>query len=227
MLQYKSYQIGKPLKLIIFLHGYNGTIADHQYALDWLCKKIKDAVVIIPHAPEICDKNPLKSQWFGMLKYDPDGKRMKPETSVEEIFTVYNTAANEVFDCSLLINDFIDKMQEKLSIGDKQTYLCGFSQGAMLSIYTALCRPAPLASVFALSGLIAGADSLDKNIKSTPKIYLFHGENDLKVQYKTLPESIRWLQKHHILPVVHTYPDLTHKMCEAEMDEVAQIINQK
>jgi phospholipase/carboxylesterase len=227
MLQYESYQTGKPLKLIIFLHGYNGTVADHQYALDWLCEKIKDAVVIIPHAPEVCDKNPLKSQWFGMLKYDPDGKRMKPETSTAEIFAVYNAAAVEVQRCANLINNFIDEMQKKFSIADDKTYLIGFSQGAMLTIYTALNRNKAIAGAFSLSGLIAGADLLDKNIKSTPKLYLFHGEEDKKVQYKTLEESLKWLQNHHINPVVNTYSELAHKMCEPEVAEAARIMNQK
>ena len=227
MLQYKSYQIGKPLKLIIFLHGYNGTIADHQYALDWLCEKIKDAVVIVPQAPQTSDKNPQKYQWFGMLKYDPEKKRALPDTSTEEIFAIYNTAANEVRDCALLINNFIDTMQKKFSLDDDKTYLVGFSQGAMLAIYSALNRNKPLAGAFSLSGLIAGADLLDKNIHPRPPLYLFHGEDDLKVQYKTLDNSVKWLQNQHINPIVHTYPDLAHKMCEPEINEVARIINQK
>ena len=225
MLKYESCQIGKPLKLVIFLHGYNGTIADHQYALDWLCEKIKDAVVIIPQAPQISDKNPQKYQWYGMLKYDADKKRTLPETSAEEIFAVYNAAADEIQNCANLINNFIDEIQKKFSLGNEETYIIGFSQGAMLAIYSSLCRTAPVAGAFALSGLTAGTDLLDKNIHSHPALYLFHGEDDMKVQYKTLPYSIRWLERHNIHPVVKTYPDLAHKICEDEISEIVQVIN--
>lgn len=225
MLKYESYQNGQPLKLVIFLHGYNGTIDDHRYALDWLAEKIKDAVVVIPQAPQISDKNPQKYQWYGMLKYDADKKRTLPETSAEEIFAVYNAAADEIQNCSNLINNFIDEMQKKFSIGNEATSLVGFSQGAMLAIYTALCRKSPVAGVFALSGLVAGTDFLDKNIHSRPTLYLFHGQDDMKVQYKTLPYSIRWLERHNIHPVVKTYPDLAHKICEDEISEIVQVIN--
>ncbi|MBQ8481504.1 MAG: hypothetical protein IJ532_03115 [Alphaproteobacteria bacterium] len=227
MLEYVSYQIGKPLKLIVFLHGYNGTVADHQYAVDWICRKLKDSVVIVPQAPQVSDKNPQKKQWFGMLKYDAANTRANPETSVEEIFSIYNQAANEIKHCADSVNKFIDEMQKKFSIANDKTYLLGFSQGAMLTIYTALSRQNPLAGAFSLSGLIAGADLLDKDIKSYPPLWLLHGENDLKVQYKTLPHSIEWLKNHRINPQVITYADLAHKICEAEIEEIAKVVNLK
>ena len=225
MLKYESYQNGLPLKLVIFLHGYNGTIADHQYAIDLLREKLKDAIIIVPQAPQISDKNPQKNQWFGMLKYDSDGKRTKPETSIADIFAIYNSAADDVQNCAAFINDFIDEMQKKFSCNNNQTYLIGFSQGAMLTVYTALSRLKPLAGAFSLSGLVAGADLLAENIKSQPPLDLFHGQDDMKVQYKTLAESVNWLEKHDIHPVVKSYPDLAHKICEAEIEEIAQVIN--
>ena len=227
MIEYVSYQIGKPLRLIVFLHGYNGTIADHQYAIDWLREKVTDAVIIVPQAPQTSDKNPQKKQWFGMLKYDAENKRALPETSVDEIFAIYNKAADEVKHCSDYLNEFIDEMQKKFNISDNHSYLVGFSQGAMLTIYTSLSRKNPLAAAFSLSGLIAGSVLLDKDIKSSTQLWLFHGEDDLKVQYKTLPYNIKWLENHHINPQVRTYPNLAHKICEAEIDEIAKVVNLK
>lgn len=227
MFDYETYINGQPSKLVFFLHGYNGTVADHQYAIDWLCAKITDAIIIVPHAPQVSDKNPQKKQWFGMLKYDAENKRAKPETSVEEIFAIYNNAATDLKHCADSINNFIDEMQKKFNIADNQTYLIGFSQGAMLAIYTSLIRQNSIAGTFSLSGLIAGSDSLDKNIKSCPPLWLFHGEDDLKVQYKTLPYNIKWLQNHRINPQVKTYSELAHKVCEAEIDEIAKVVNLK
>ena len=224
MLKYISYSIGTPSKLVIFLHGYNGTIADHQYAIDWMCDKLQNALLIIPQAPEISDKNPQKNQWFGMIQYDESNKRSQPQTTIEEITDIYNLAADDVKRQSGLINNFISELQKKYQFDDSHTYLIGFSQGAMLTIYTALSRNQKIAGAFSLSGLVAGEKLLQQDIKSFPPLYLFHGEDDMKVQYKTLPYSIKWLQKHNITPQINTYPNLTHKICENEISTIAEII---
>lgn len=226
MFEYISHQIGQPRKLVIFLHGYNGTPQDHEYVIDWLKSQLKDSLLIIPLAPEISDKNPEKRQWFGMLQYDAENLRAHPQTSSKRIFTIYNSAAQDVDHRSSEINQFIDQLQQQHQISDSQTYLLGFSQGAMLTIYTALSRQHSLAAAFALSGLIAGSKLLNQKISSRPPLYLFHGEQDMKVQYKTLPDSISWLQKHHIEPIVQTYPELAHRVCEAEIKQISAIINQ-
>lgn len=228
MFEYKQYISGdKPQNLLIFLHGYNGSIADHQYAIEWLQKYLQSAVLIVPEAPEICDKNPDKKQWFGMLKYDPENTRANPETPIEKIFEIYNAAAAEVSANAERLNKFISAMQKQFGFSDSQTYLAGFSQGAMLTIYTALTREAPLAGGFVLSGLVAGEKLLAQSIKSRPPLYLFHGKDDLKVQYKTLELTQKWLQNHQVAIQTQTYADLAHRMNEAEMQKVAQIINNR
>ncbi|MBP5352497.1 MAG: dienelactone hydrolase family protein [Alphaproteobacteria bacterium] len=225
MLQYLSHQIGQPRKLVVFLHGYNGSIADHQYAIDWLLKKVDNAVVITPQAPEICDKNPEKFQWFGMIKYDPDRRRSLGETSIADILAIYNAPREIIDDRAAKINQFIDAMQDKFHIDDEQTYLIGFSQGAMLTIYTALTRTHQIGAAFALSGLVAGTELLQHRIQSRPPLYMYHGKNDMKVQYKTLPFSLQWLQEHQIEVTARTYDGLDHRMLEDELTDIATRIN--
>jgi phospholipase/carboxylesterase len=226
MLEFKQYQLGKqPRNLVIFLHGYNGTLEDHQYAVDWLKKYLKNAILITPQAPEICDKNPQKRQWFGMLKYDPENLRRSQKTSIRDIFSIYDAAAAEIDSCADKINDFVSTQQKKYDIDDGNTFIIGFSQGAMLSIYAALIRPTPLGSVFALSGLVAAEKKLVQKISSYSPIYMFHGTEDMKVQYKTLPHSVKCLQKLHV-PVKYTvYQDLAHQISEEEIKAAAEIIN--
>ena len=228
MLEYSQYVLGdNPQKLVIFLHGYNGCAADHQYAINWLCESLQNSVLSMPEAPEICDKNPDKKQWFGMLKYDADSKRSLPNTSVGDIFGIYELAAAEIDSKAQMINAFIDAMQQKFMVDDAHTFLVGFSQGAMLTIYTSLTHSKPLGGAFALSGLVAGKNLLQQKITARPPIYLFHGKEDLKVQYKTLATSEKWLQEQQVVTKTETYAGLAHKMCEAEMQKVAQIINNR
>lgn len=226
MFHYDAYNLNKKqANLVIFLHGYNGSIADHRYAVDWLNEKLDNAYIIVPQAPEICDKNPQKYQWFGMIKYDPEKKRNQPETSSQDIFKIYNAAGRDIDAQAHNINAFIDEMQANLHIKDSRTFLIGFSQGAMLTIYTALTRKKTLGGAFALSGLVAGTELLQKQILSRPDIYLFHGENDIKVQYKTLPDTMKWLTDHQINTAVRTYAGLDHRMVEDEIETIAQKIN--
>lgn len=228
MFDYDAYIIGDmPDKLVIFLHGYNGTVATHQYAIDWLKQYLKNAVLIIPHAPQISDKNPERRQWFGMLKYDPENIRSDPQTEIADIFKIYNNAKAEIDVCAAQINQFINAMQQKYNIDDKNTFLCGFSQGAMLTLYTALSRQTNLGGAFILSGLVAGAELLQTRILSRPPLYLFHGQNDLKVQYKTLPATLAWLEQKNISANVKTYDDLDHRINEDEIIQITTIINKK
>lgn len=227
MLNYDVYLLGeKPENLVVFLHGYNGTAATHQYAIDWLKNGLKNAVLVVPHAPEISDKNPERRQWFGMLKHDAANRRALPETSCEEIFAIYNQTAADIDNCAQIVNNFIDDMQKIYQTDDKHTFLCGFSQGAMLTIYSALTRNGELGGAFVLSGLVAGADLLDTKIHSRPPLYLFHGKDDLRVQFKTLAQSEKWLAARQIPLEVRTFADLAHKMTEEEMAIIAAIINQ-
>ena len=226
MLEYDVYLLGeKTENLVIFLQGYNGTIATHQYAIDWLTDGLQDAVLIVPHAPEISDKNPERFQWFGMLKYDANNLRTKPETSTEEIFAIYNRTANDMDRCAYEINSFINDMQKIYQIEDKHTFLCGFSQGAMLTIYTALTRPTELGGAFVLSGLVAGADSLAAKIRSRPQMYMFHGKDDLRVQFKTLEQSQKLLTEHNVPLQIQVFDNLEHKMSEEEIAFIADKIN--
>lgn len=227
MFEYQFYKTTEtPHSLVIFLHGYNGNLQDHQYAVDWLCTTLKTSVIITPEAPQQCDKNPDKKQWFGMLKYDSDRRRSMPETSTDEIFSIYNKAKEDIDHCAAEINEFISQIQQKFNIPDSHTYLIGFSQGAMLTIYAALTRSQTLAGAFALSGLVAGSELLANKISAHPPLFLLHGENDLKVQYKTLSQSMLWLTQHKISAKAKSFADLAHKISQDEIDYIAEIINQ-
>lgn len=227
MLKYNHYILGdNPQKLVVFLHGYNGNPTDHQYAIDWLKQYLQKSLLVVPEAPEICDKNPDKKQWFGMLQYDPNNRRSQPETTVAEIMDIYNAAAVEVASRAQMLNEFVSDLQQQYHIDNTHTYLIGFSQGAMLTIWTALTRPQKIAGGFVLSGLIAAEKTLSGKIESRPPLYLFHGQDDMKVQYKTLDFSAQWLQQRQIPLKVQTYADLAHRINEDEIKMVADIINQ-
>ena len=224
-----QHQINLPQKkvknLVIFLHGYNDSISNHQTDFEVLCHLLPDSIIAMPQSPELCDKNPRQHQWFGMLKYDPQSLRTQPQTSVTQIFKIYQKAAASIDLCAQNINAFIDKLQQKYNIDNSHTYLIGFSQGAMLTIYTSISRSHTIGGAFALSGLAAGHKLLATKITARPKLYLFHGLDDLKVQYKTVKSTVQWLKRHNMQPKVFTYAGLTHHVTALELEKICSIIN--
>ena len=226
--KYKAFQSGsKVSKLIVFLHGYNGCIEDVEPFAEMLPKNLKDTLVVIPEADMQSERNPMKKQWYALLDVDPDRRRRKPETSTAEIVEIYNKTGTRISEAAKKMNAFISQLQKELKVKNKDTYIMGFSQGAMMAIYVGLTRKYELGGVFPFAGIVCGKDMLEKELASRPEIYLFHGTKDLSVQYKTLDFTKDWLDRHDIDWEAIEYDGIEHKLIEDEMEDAAEIINRR
>lgn len=226
--KYKAFQSGsKVSKLIVFLHGYNGCIEDVEPFAEMLLKNLKDTLVVIPEADMQSERNPMKKQWYALLDVDPDRRRRKPETSTAEIVEIYNKTGTRISEAAKKMNAFISQLQKELKVKNKDTYIMGFSQGAMMAIYVGLTRKYELGGVFPFAGIVCGKDMLEKELASRPEIYLFHGTKDLSVQYKTLDFTKDWLDQHDIDWEAIEYDGIEHKLIEDEMEDAAEIINRR
>lgn len=221
----KCYKTGKPEKLVIFVHGYNGTPEAIDYAVQMLKAKLNNAVIVVPRAPFPCEKNAENLQWLSFYAEDPLVRFRNPEASVEEIFDIFNRLGSSFANVAAQMNAFIDEQQALWKIDDANTYIIGFSQGAMISIYTALTRKKELGGCIAVAGIIAGKDRLAKEIVSRPKLLVLHGRDDATVQYKTLPFTLKWFEQNKVLFDVFEFDGLAHRMNEAEMQKAAEFIN--
>ncbi len=224
-LVYKTFGTTRNVsKLIIFLHGYNSNIADVEPYAEMLAQKIPDSLIIVPEAPEASERNPLKKQWYALTDVDPERRRRKPETSTDEIVAIYNRTGQRISKAAKEINRFITALQKQYSAANKNTYIMGFSQGAMLAIFTGLTRRYKLGGVFPFAGIVCGKDTLEKELSSKPDVYLFHGTSDLSVQYKTLDFTKEWLETHGINWEAVEYDGIEHRLIEDEMEDAAEII---
>ena len=225
---YKSYSnSNKPKKLVFFLHGYNSCIEDLEPSIDILKQHVKDCLFIVPSSSMVCERNNLKKQWFALTDIDPERKRRKIETPTDEIIEMYNKTSSRISKVAKDVNLLISEIQKEYNISDKNTYVMGFSQGAMLAIYVSLTRDNEIAGAFSFAGTICGKDSLEKEIKSYPNVYLFHGTSDLFVQYKTLEYTKNWLDKHDISWEAIEYDDIEHYLIDDEMYDAIEIIKRK
>ncbi len=223
---YKSVFTGnKPKRLVIFLHGYKSCIDDLLPSIEVLKNKLNDTLFIIPSSDMVCEKNPSKLQWYPLVDVDPLKKRRDPNTSTKDIINIYNKTGERISDVSKRINLFINSIQKEYKISNKNTFIMGFSQGAMLAIYTGLSRRYKVGGVFCFAGIICGKDKLEKELSSNPIVYLFHGTNDLAVQYKTLKYTKTWLKEHNIDWESFEYDGIEHKLIDDEMFDASDIIN--
>ncbi len=215
----------KPEKLVIFIHGYNGTPEAIDYAVQMLRAKLDNAVIVVPRAPFKCEKDGDNLQWLSFYKVDPEVRFRNPAASVAEIFDIFNRLGEDFAAVAKQMNEFIDEQQKLWQIDDAHTYIMGFSQGAMISIFTALTRRHRLAGCVAVAGIVAGRDLLEKSIASRPSFLLLHGRDDATVQYKTLPTTLKWFEQQKLDFKVLEFDNLAHRMNEAEMQAAADFIN--
>lgn len=223
----KCYRnVQNPKKMAIFIHGYNGRPEAIDYAVQDLAAKLNDdTVVVVPQAPEICEKDAANLQWLSFYEVDPTAEFRNPAVSTEDIVEIFNKLSHSFSRVAKEINLFVDEMQAQFGITDENTYLVGFSQGAMLSLYASLIRPKEIGGCVMNAGIVAGKDLLEKEMCSKPRLILLHGQDDVTVQYKTLPYTLDWLIRHGLNPGCKTYPNLAHRMCSRQMQDAADFIN--
>lgn len=221
----KYYKVGNPEKLVIFIHGYNGSPEAINYAVQSLSGKLNNAVIVVPRAPYKCEKDVDNLQWLSFYKEDPEVRFRNPEASIEEIWDIFNRLGDDFAHVAKQMNEFIDDQQKKWNIDDRHTFIMGFSQGAMISIYTALIRKNKIAGCIDVAGIVAGSSNLEKNIVSRPKFLLLHGKDDATVQYKTFAKTVSWFDKMQLDFKVSVFENLAHRMNDDEMQKAADFIN--
>lgn len=150
---------GKAKSLVIFLHGY-GSNGDDLIGLGeaW-APQMPDTAFVSPNAPGMCDGF-AGFQWFPIRSIDP--AVFEREKQAEQVMPV--------------LSNFIDEQLAKWGVDDSQLAVVGFSQGAMMAMYTMPRRPKPCAAVVGYSGMIIDAAGL-KGATKVP-VLAVHGDRD-------------------------------------------------
>jgi len=177
---------GKP-PVLILLHGVGSNEEDLFSFADQLPGKF---LVISARAPNTLGKGSYA--W-----YPVDFTATKPVINFEE----------EEKSRNILIK-FVHQVKEKFVVDEKQVYLCGFSQGAIMSYSVALTHPELIAGIAVMSGrlleeikpLIASKDKLQ-----SLRIFISHGTNDNTLQIHYARESVAFLKSLNLNPEYKEY----------------------
>ncbi len=151
---------GAPRKLVVLLHGLGADGFDLiDLAPDW-GKAVPEALFIAPHAPEPCDLAPYGRQWFSV------GDRTPARMEAGVRAAVQGLATGLTADLAAL------------GLAPSDMALMGFSQGAMMALFTGLRLETPPAAILAYSGRLLGPELLAAEIRGRPPVLLVHGEAD-------------------------------------------------
>jgi phospholipase/carboxylesterase len=187
---------GSPQQLFIFLHGYGSNGEDLISLTPFFRKHFPNAQFISPDAPYQCEMSAFGYQWFSLLDHSEPAMRAGAEYVLP------------------ILDDFIDQQLERFMLKPRNLVLIGFSQGTMMSLYSALRRKKNIAAVVGFSGSLLGADFLDQDLQSKPPVCLIHGMDDNVVPFECMGKAEEILEQHNVVVESHSRPNLAHSIDE-------------
>jgi phospholipase/carboxylesterase len=165
-----------PESAVILLHGYGANGRDLiSLAAEW-APRCPKTIFIAPDAPTVCEATPLGRQWFSLDPFSRDNME-------RQIQNHWRSASQ-----------FIDAVIEEFKIVESKIILCGFSQGTMMCLYTALSRKNQCAGVLGYSGMLLGEDNAKLSPHKHIPIHLIHGKADAVVPVIEWEKSMAFFQ---------------------------------
>ena len=160
-------------RLIILLHGWGADASDLMDLAPALSARFANAIIAAPDAPHACSANPMGKEWF-----DLSGDASKIDNGPAQAFPA--------------LQKLLETLMAQFSLPPERIALIGFSQGAMMALYTSLRLNAPLGAVVSMAGALLAVGALEKAITARPPILLIHGDADEVVppQAMTMAETI-------------------------------------
>lgn len=151
---------GTTRQAIVLLHGYG---ADGNDLIDlgrhW-SQLFPDALFVAPNAPRPCGGNPFGFEWFA-LQVDRIAGRIEGARQAAP-----------------LLVEFLSDLWAQTGLTARDTFLVGFSQGAMMALHVGTVLPDELAGIVAFSGAFVAADGFEAGSFARPPVVLIHGDLD-------------------------------------------------
>ncbi|MEC7703423.1 MAG: dienelactone hydrolase family protein [Pseudomonadota bacterium] len=191
---YKYGNEEAPENLVILLHGYGSNGQDLiTLAPEW-GDDMPKTLFVSPDAPQQCEISAFGFQWFSLMDRRED-----------VMLSNINPAAP-------ILEKFIQDCSDNFKIPFEKIALVGFSQGTMMSLYTAPRMDKAIAGVLGFSGALLNGKALmdapDKFLKFP--IYLAHGSADEVVPVDMFDEAHAFLQGAGYDVQGHITPGLGH-----------------
>jgi phospholipase/carboxylesterase len=186
---------GTPRQLVVLCHGIG---ADSHDLIDlgsaW-GHAVPDALFVSVDAPLMHDSG-FGRQWWSVADRTP---------------SVMEAGARTAAAC---LHAFIDSELRRQNLPPDAYALMGFSQGAMISLFTGLRHSPPPRAILAFSGALLAPETLAAEMTGRPPVLLVHGEADEAVAVSRSRDAEAALRAAGV-PVEATYiPRLGHGIDE-------------
>jgi phospholipase/carboxylesterase len=197
---------GEPGSILVLLHGYGADGRDLIGLAPYFADLLPEPLVFSPNAPEPCALNPGGYQWFdlGMM---PDYTRLEGIAPAAET-----------------VRTLLRNLWDETGLGPDKTLLIGFSQGGMLTLYTGLSEPAPLAGLVSFSGGLPLDQDFWPKIASKPPILLVHGSADEVVPPILSESSFDTLKSGGFSVEHHVSPDCPHGIAPDGLERARRFV---
>lgn len=204
----------EPKSLVILLHGLGSNGRDLiGLAPEW-SQLLPDTVFVSPDAPFHCDMVPPgypdSYQWFSLQSRDPAAMLRGAEQALP------------------VLESFIKETIDKYGVDPQRTALVGFSQGTMMSLYSAPRLPFQIAGVLGYSGALIGGEGLVQDPEEFRRfpVMLIHGEADDIVPVQAYHQARKTLEEAGYDVSGYTQEDLPHGIDPKGVSEGGQFLSQ-
>jgi phospholipase/carboxylesterase len=213
-----------PKHLMIFLHGYGSNKENLITLAHHFTDCLPDSLFVSPDAPfslanDFADNDffDFGNKWFSIATNDGD----------KTFESSFKKSAPEIKESNQILSSFIDELLKKFNLQNRQLFLLGFSQGAMMSVYQGLTRKEEIAGVISYSGKVILPTFLGEygqNILSKPHMSLFHGKKDNIVAFENFLQSKDVLKRFDIPFEAHEFENLEHQIIAEEIEITKKFI---
>jgi len=180
--------------IFILLHGYGSNNDDILSAGLAFKEILPNTAFISVRAPDACELG-CGFQWFSL-------KTMNLFKILKEIKLAHSK-----------LNSFIDTQLARFSLRDQDLLMGGFSQGAIMSLYTGIRRLESPLCLMSFSGMMAETvDTLRREMRCKPECFLSHGTSDFVVPYASLERTEFLLREFDIPYSAHSMQGMGHEI---------------
>nr|WP_294544930.1 prolyl oligopeptidase family serine peptidase [uncultured Rhodopila sp.] len=179
----------RPKQLVVLCHGLGADAFDLIDLAPAWAHACPDAIFASVHAPFRHDSG-FGRQWWDVADRSP----AVMEAGVRA--------------AAPYLHGFLDAELARLELADYA--IMGFSQGAMISLFTGLRRTAAPRAVLAFSGALVAPDSLPGELENHAPVLLVHGEADEVVPVARSRDAEAALKAAAVPVEAHYIPRLGH-----------------
>lgn len=204
---------------ILVFHGLGDSGSGWSFLAEYLQRDPKFAHTrfVFPNAPTMAiDANGGMAMpaWFNIYEWgNPNAKIDVP--GIKSSLNIINAFVQEQIDDGIA--------PENIVVG-------GFSQGAALSLATAVSSPHKLAGFFALSGFSRlnkeDLESIENNVNKDTPIFHGHGDMDPVISIQSGLEAKKFYEEHYEIKdyTFRAYQGMAHSTCAQEMSDLTEFL---